>query len=1057
MRHIKHCWRTFALCLATVGQAAAAEVVLSGSNVRRVVGAADDPSPARVMRTGTEVIEWDLPNLTPGPYRFDMRVRTGTRDSHPLNIVHAYRLWTVDAAGRETDPVTFRQKPDSVPVRVSKKWPVYIGRILSTGALSLEPGMRVRVAAKAHWAEVREIRVFPAPERDRVSFHLSTPAPFNLYRRGKTMPVIVTARSQLAGPATASVTVALESPYGKILNRKTRQIRLAPRAKAGVEFRFRPELNGVHFATMRATWEANTYLEEMALGVVSVAKTAKLAASSAFGVHPARLTDLYECGFKWVRLWDTGDTWTAHEREGKGRFNFASTEEKVANFRERGFKVLAVLAYSPPWATRHPEISYHAGAGAPFPPKRIADWEDYCRTYMTRFKGRIKHFEVWNEPNTGSKGNLTRGFFRGTVADYIELLEATHKVAREVDPDIRVLGCSGTGDFLTWTESVLAAGGGRYMDILSFHAYTTPRSPEEANLEGRLERLHQIMAKHGIAHMPIWNTEVDHWLARRTGARPATAEELTAKAPPNFAPNWKPTWPYRPVPEADAAAYTVRHYVLNLAAGIERLFWYSQLMCRDRSLRLSCFAVANLAQQIEGAAFDRRVDFGIKNLHLHLFRDGREVKGIAWHAGRGTKTVVFEHGSPVRTLDIWGNPIDLPRSTDGVTLEVGGDPVTVIADAAFFKSARLRAEHLEIPVTDCFVVREVNAKRPVKNHTSPRYHGRRKVFGLPDAGDALGWKLKAVRPGTYEVQVELCTGAKAQLYGRLATYELIVVTDGRSQPLELVPVDDAARRPQAMTTPEGKGRAYGWARGREVVWLEPGSEIHVRNRRGFGFVGSLAIRESETTKRTYVIAPTSAPARIDGRPTELAKGPKHDLRRRKQVVIGVADPFASTTDADAWRGPGDLSGSFRIARAGSALYVAIDVIDAGAIRPSPKGAYNGDCVEVFLDLRAPREVGSAVPGEGVYQIFLPAPEGKTASEVKGRMPEGAKAMAWRTAKGWAAELLIPVPGLNPGRELGFDIAIDDDDTGNGRKSQIVWHGTSRNFQDPSAYGRFRVE
>jgi hypothetical protein len=34
------------------------------------------------------------------------------------------------------------------------------------------------------------------------------------------------------------------------------------------------------------------------------------------------------------------------------------------------------------------------------------------------------------------------------------------------------------------------------------------------------------------------------------------------------------------------------------------------------------------------------------------------------------------------------------------------------------------------------------------------------------------------------------------------------------------------------------------------------------------------------------------------------------------------------------------------------------------------------------------------------------------------------------------------------------VAVDDDDSGGGRKSQMVWHGTSQNFQDPSAYGRF---
>ena len=96
---------------------------------------------------------------------------------------------------------------------------------------------------------------------------------------------------------------------------------------------------------------------------------------------------------------------------------------------------------------------------------------------------------------------------------------------------------------------------------------------------------------------------------------------------------------------------------------------------------------------------------------------------------------------------------------------------------------------------------------------------------------------------------------------------------------------------------------------------------------------------------------------------------------------------------------------------------------------------------------AEQPLRAALPPGG--QVAVPA----TNRRCEGRSPTGGETIAVRSSAGWQAEIFIPW-SKPAGSLVGLDLAIDDDDSGKGRKSQIVWHGTSQNYQDPSVYGRF---
>ncbi len=67
----------------------------------------------------------------------------------------------------------------------------------------------------------------------------------------------------------------------------------------------------------------------------------------------------------------------------------------------------------------------------------------------------------------------------------------------------------------------------------------------------------------------------------------------------------------------------------------------------------------------------------------------------------------------------------------------------------------------------------------------------------------------------------------------------------------------------------------------------------------------------------------------------------------------------------------------------------------------------------------------------------------------------------KTDDGYRIEVTIPLVALRPRDAktgvIGFDIMIDDTDTGQGRDTQMVWAGTAINHLKPSFYGAVRID
>lgn len=235
-----------------------------------------------------------------------------------------------------------------------------------------------------------------------------------------------------------------------------------------------------------------------------------------------------------VRLWDTGTAWT----------HLAPTIEDFDAFRGTGWRrfdayvdyivrnrpdatILYTLGMPPQWASADPQARCPYGTGTCGAPASIDAWRHYVRTVAQRYRGRIRHWELWNE------ADYTMFYTRGRPMT--ELAKAASEELKAVDPQNRLLspGYTNSGG-LNALAGFLQDGGGRHVDIIGFHWYFGDRPEQLAAPIGNIRRL---MEEHGVGAKPIWNTEGAPLCQRRDRGRcvladlsPAEQEALAARA-----------------------------------------------------------------------------------------------------------------------------------------------------------------------------------------------------------------------------------------------------------------------------------------------------------------------------------------------------------------------------------------------------------------------------------------------------------------------------------------------------------------------------------------------
>jgi polysaccharide biosynthesis protein PslG len=208
--------------------------------------------------------------------------------------------------------------------------------------------------------------------------------------------------------------------------------------------------------------------------------------------------------------------WAYIERS-KNTFDWWHTDQVIDHARAQGLKVVARLGLVPPWARPDPlekettfnylDSDHYAGFG------------DFVYAFVDRYKDRVDHIIIWNEPNL----SFEWGMRPVDAQAYVDLLKVAYRRAKEANPKVVVLAGAlaptlepigspaGLND-LVYLQQMYDAGAKDHFDGLAVHAYGIlaplgePPDPGRVNFR-RVELLHDIMLRNGDGAKKVYITE----------------------------------------------------------------------------------------------------------------------------------------------------------------------------------------------------------------------------------------------------------------------------------------------------------------------------------------------------------------------------------------------------------------------------------------------------------------------------------------------------------------------------------------------------------------------
>ncbi|MDQ2807434.1 MAG: cellulase family glycosylhydrolase, partial [Chloroflexota bacterium] len=236
-------------------------------------------------------------------------------------------------------------------------------------------------------------------------------------------------------------------------------------------------------------------------------------------------------GFRWIRQ---GFPWNDLEIAGKG--DFTDRRDKNAPPKSAwdkydfivdqaaayGLTLVVRLDAPPDWARLCP-VSHSA-------PAHNSDYADFVSAVVSRYRGKVRYFQIWNEPNLEGEwaGKLDGQCVRHpNAAEYSALLKAAYQAAHAANPDVVILmaplaqtvetGPANLSDLL-YLQGMYDAGAKPYFDVANVMAYGLGQGPDDRRAEperinfARPVLTREIMTRNGDGGKAVWASEVG-WMS----------------------------------------------------------------------------------------------------------------------------------------------------------------------------------------------------------------------------------------------------------------------------------------------------------------------------------------------------------------------------------------------------------------------------------------------------------------------------------------------------------------------------------------------------------------
>lgn len=214
-------------------------------------------------------------------------------------------------------------------------------------------------------------------------------------------------------------------------------------------------------------------------------------------------------GVQWVRLpvrW-----YWVEPQPGAARWD--AIDAIISALHEAGLEILAVLGSTPTWSSGVAEADVEPGVyWDAYEPASVADFANYVNAVVSRYRGRVRAYEIFNEPNSFNHWRPAPD-----AARYVEFLCAGYRAVKAADADALVVvgGLNGNGLFLGWEPpegrdflpAIYAGGGADCFDVMAIHPFAHPVEDGLAGLQAWVDATLAAMQARGDAR-ELWLTEV---------------------------------------------------------------------------------------------------------------------------------------------------------------------------------------------------------------------------------------------------------------------------------------------------------------------------------------------------------------------------------------------------------------------------------------------------------------------------------------------------------------------------------------------------------------------
>ena len=261
---------------------------------------------------------------------------------------------------------------------------------------------------------------------------------------------------------------------------------------------------------------------------------------SLFGLTVLDFTKLSpSMSFGTTRSWDAWPNldWS-DANPSPGTYKFADLDKFIAANQARGAEMIYTLGRTPRWASSQPNAPGPYGPGQCAPPAEMSDYENYLTAIVTHAAGRIKYWELWNEPDDKS-------FYCGDMATMVTMAKYATKVIKAIDPNALILSPGVTGGpGPAWLASFLSGGAAPYVDVIAFHGYWSAYAEDLVHV---ITNYKAVMSADGVAGKPLWDTEASWGGFGNLGA-PSNSRQV---------------------------GFIAKYYLLHWSMGVPRFVWYA--------------------------------------------------------------------------------------------------------------------------------------------------------------------------------------------------------------------------------------------------------------------------------------------------------------------------------------------------------------------------------------------------------------------------------------------------------------------------------------------------